>query len=63
MLVKVSLNENEIKIAIARYIADSTRVTILPNDIRIEVKSAQNYKAEWETAKIRCEFEAQAKGS
>lgn len=61
MLVKISLTEDEIRQAISRYIQDKTSVFVEHTDVKIQVKSEQNYKAEWENARIRCDFEAKVK--
>lgn len=58
MQVSVSLDEKEIRRAIADYVEKQTRVSIQPGDVKVEVKSKQNYRSEWEVAAIRCEFTA-----
>jgi hypothetical protein len=61
MQAKVSITEAEILQAIKAYIESQTGISVPANEIRIEVKSAQNYKSEWEKAHIRCEFEAKVR--
>ena len=60
MIAKIELSEEEIYKAIAQYIQRETNISVDPNCIRVEVKSKQNYKSEWEQASIRCIFDAQA---
>jgi hypothetical protein len=58
LIVNCTLSETEIREAIRDYIAKSTGVSIFPADVRIQVKSKQNYKSEWEEAAFRAEFAA-----
>lgn len=58
MRVAVSLQEQEIKQAIADYVHTRSGVAIRPDAVTVEVKSKQNFKSEWEQAAIRCEFTA-----
>lgn len=53
MIIKVELTEPEIMNAIREYISRLTNVEIESGDLRVEVKSKQNYKSEWEHAAIR----------
>lgn len=52
------MTEDDIRRAISAHISSQIGLDISCADIRIEVKSKQNYKAEWELAAIRAEFEA-----
>lgn len=55
-MVNCSLSQDEIYAAISDYIHKTTGVSVYPKDVRIQVKSKQNYRAEWEEAKIKAEF-------
>jgi len=57
MKIRAQLNSQEIYEAIAVYIGNKTGISINPKDISVQVKSKQNFKSEWETADIRCDFE------
>jgi hypothetical protein len=58
MNVKVALSQDEIKTAIANYVQSRTGVAIDASSVSVQVKSTQNYRAEWENAAFRAEFEA-----
>jgi hypothetical protein len=60
MNVKISMNEDEIRQAIAEFILSHYNLGISKDNLHIEVKSKQNYKSEWEQAAIRLEAEAKA---
>lgn len=53
MIIKVALTQPEIMQAIAEYISRKTNVDVAPSELRVEVKSTQNYRSEWENAAIR----------
>lgn len=57
MRASISIDRNEIRIAIWEYIKNKTGLNIPPEALHIETKSAQNYKAEWEQAEIRVKVE------
>jgi actin-like ATPase involved in cell morphogenesis len=58
MRAKISLTEDDIHAAIAAHISSQLGIDISTKDIKVEVKSKQNYRSEWEVAAIRAEFEA-----
>jgi hypothetical protein len=58
MQAKIALSESEILSAVRSYIAAQTGIEVASSEIKIEVKSKQNYRSEWEEAAIRCEFNA-----
>lgn len=58
MKARVELTEDEIMEAIVDHIEFKLGIELPAKDVRVLVKSSQNYKAEWEVAKIKCEFDA-----
>lgn len=58
MQAKVELHQSDIQEAIRDYIENHLRLSIPKDDIKVEVKSKQNYRSEWEEAAIRCSFSA-----
>lgn len=58
MQVKIKLSAKEIREAIHSWIQREIGIAIYPDDIRIQVKSKQNYKSEWEEAAFRAHFES-----
>ena len=53
MKLQVDLTKNELHAALVRYIEAELGIDIADCDLRIEVKSKQNYKSEWEEAEYR----------
>jgi hypothetical protein len=52
----VSLTEEDLKKLVADHISEKTNQDIDPAKVCIEVKSTQNWKAEWEKAHFRATF-------
>lgn len=61
MIVQFKMSETEIREALASHLTAICGLTIDPAKIKIEVKSKQNYRSEWEEAAIRLEQEIVAK--
>lgn len=58
MRIKIEITEAEMKRLIQRELEKRLgTVTIRVDDIKIEVHSKQNYKAEWEIAAFRASYE------
>lgn len=54
MKIQVELTEKELRELVYTYIANQfIGADISADDVRIEVKSKQNYKSEWEEASFR----------
>ncbi len=53
MNIKVEIDSFQLKKIILGYLKTQINTSIEENDIRIEVKSKQNYKSEWENADFR----------
>lgn len=54
MKVHLELNEQDLRSLVLVDIASKLgRIDVLAKDVRIEVKSKQNYKSEWEEAAFR----------
>ena len=55
--INVELNGDELKSLVVEYLSNLLNTTLTIDDIKIETKSTQNYKAEWETAAFRARVE------
>lgn len=54
MNIKVEIGNQELRNMLMLRLAElMPETTLTDQDIRIEVKSKQNYKAEWEDAEVR----------
>jgi hypothetical protein len=58
MKMRLELTEEMVRQLIMQHLAEKLgNVAIKEKDVRIEVKSKQNYKSEWEPADFRAVFE------
>ena len=57
MLIEIS--ESELKALVQKEICAKTGQEVSMSDIKIQVKSKQNYKSEWETAAFKAEYSGQ----
>lgn len=53
MKLEIILSEDDLKKLAVEHIATLLNCAISPEDVKIEVKSKQNYKSEWEVAAYR----------
>jgi hypothetical protein len=53
MRFQIDLTKDELHAALVKYIEAELGVSINDYELRIEVKSKQNYKSEWEEADYR----------
>ena len=61
MNIEIRLTQNDLRKIVARHISEVIGgVDISPDNVLIEVKSKQNYKAEWEPAEWRAIYIANA---
>lgn len=52
--LEIEIDENTLKKLVLDYLQDKLgEVSLSAQDVQIEVKSTQNFKSEWETAKFR----------
>lgn len=51
--VNIEIDEDTIKLLVLAHLSKLTNTDLSEKDVKIEVKSTQNYKSEWETAKFR----------
>lgn len=59
MKIHLEIDEATIKKLLMQYIADTLgSVAFNPLAVKIETKSKQNYRSEWETAAFRATYEA-----
>jgi hypothetical protein len=56
--IKVEIDENTLRGLIARHLEAQFGSTFDASKVKIEVKSKQNYKSEWEVAAFRARYEA-----
>lgn len=60
MKLSLEITEGDLKRLVVAHVREQlgdVALTIKDNDVRIEVKSKQNYKSEWETAAFRARVE------
>lgn len=58
MKIAIEIDEKVIRDLVFKHIAEKLGdVDLNPADVKIEVKSTQNWKAEWETAAFRARVE------
>lgn len=62
MKAKIELTESDIRDAILAHIHRQLGLTIPREQFKVQVKSKQDYRSEWEEAAIRCDFEADVRG-
>ncbi len=53
MNVTIEVDEATVRGLVRRHVNDLMGCEVADSEIRIEVKSKQNYKSEWETAAFR----------
>lgn len=59
MKIHVEIDEKQLKSLVYDYLLDKLgNVSLRPEDVKIEVKSKQNWKAEWEEALFRARVES-----
>lgn len=59
MKIKVELTSDDLKKLVVQHLQDHINSTIKADDVKIEVKSKQNYKSEWEIADFRATVDKQ----
>ena len=56
--ILITIDEKKLRELVVSHLCEKMgEVYFDPKDIKIEVKSAQNYKAEWENAEFRATIE------
>ena len=53
---KFEMGEVDLQVLVAKHISEKLGLSLQPKDIKIEVKSKQNYKSEWEVAAYRASY-------
>lgn len=53
MILNIELNEDDLRKLVVEKLSKETNLDLSVKDVVIEVKSKQNYKAEWESASFR----------
>lgn len=59
-LIKVEYTEKELAALIVRDLENKLNITMKVEDVKIMVKSKQNYKSEWEEASFKATYEGEA---
>jgi len=59
MVCNISIGTLEAKRIVAEAISSQIHKSVTPDDIRFEVKSTQNWKAEWEVADFRAVYKGE----
>lgn len=57
MKIHIELSEKDIKELIYQHLINVVDINLKKDLVRIEVKSKQNYKSEWEEASFRATYE------
>jgi hypothetical protein len=52
-VLKVELDEQTLRKLVCDYLSNLLNVTIVADDVKIQVKTTQNYRAEWENGAFR----------
>ena len=55
-IITIEINEKTLILLLKKYLEEQTGQPVDMQKLKIEVKSTQNYKAEWEVAKIRGKY-------
>lgn len=53
MRISVEINESDLRSLVLEHLQEKFNSDLKPDDVKIEVKSKQNYKSEWESASFR----------
>ena len=56
MKITVELTEKDLVDLVVKEISNRTNSNVSANDVRIETRSKQNYKSEWENAAFRARY-------
>lgn len=56
MNLRIEINEQDLKSLVAVFIQEQTGQSVSVENIKIEVKSKQNYKSEWEEAAFKAVY-------
>ena len=59
MKIHIEICEAQLKNLIIELLKDRFQTGFLPDSLRIEVKSKQNYKSEWEEASYRAIYDGE----
>lgn len=59
MKFQITISTDELKELVMQHIKDKLGIQFDPNRLRIEVKSSQNYRSEWEIADFRATYQGE----
>lgn len=57
MKVTIVIDHEDLRKLVLKHLQEMVEVPLEKGNVRIEVKSKQNYKAEWEEAELRAVYE------
>ena len=58
MNVRVEISDKDVRELVRQFVSDKTGQPVRLEDVKIEVKSKQNYRSEWESASFRAVYES-----
>ena len=56
--INISITEDDLKKLIVDHLSEKLNIPVETSDVKILVKSKQNYKSEWEDAHFKAEFQS-----
>ncbi len=58
MKLRIEISDKDLKKLVVSYLNEQLGRDLKLENVRIETKSKQNYKSEWEQADFRCVYES-----
>jgi len=55
--IEIEVDEKTLRKLVINYLEEQIGTALSPEDVRIETKSRQNYRSEWESAAFRARVE------
>lgn len=56
MQIRIKIEEADLKGLVAQLISEKTGAIVDPENVKIEVKSKQNYRSKWEESNFRAVY-------
>ena len=51
--INIEIDERRLKKLVVAYLSEKLNIDLIESEVNIQTKSAQNYRAEWETANFK----------